>query len=212
MHDKEILCLSSMRDALSQELNNINELPIHLQEYVEWLQIKTRSHTMSSSESLESLCQRLEGIDIESRLLVRVARNLPAILKGEVDALNLLFSDDILSDFYSNFHSNQQLLARAADEVDILAHKNPTMRVLEIGAGTGSATEHVLGALGDRLTEYVYTDVTPSFFLKARERFESTKLVFKTLDISQNPLDQGYNASDFDLIIAANVSTSHISL
>lgn len=206
MHDKKILCLASMRDALSQGLDKVKELPIHLQEYVEWLQIKTKAHSLLSSEPLESLCEGLEDVDVESRLLVRVARNLPAILKGDIDPLNLLFADDILSDFYSNFHSNQQLLARAADEVDVLAHKNPRMRVLEIGAGTGSATEHILGALGDRLEEYVYTDVTPSFFLKARKRFESTKLVFKTLDISTDPIDQGYNASNFDLIIAANVS------
>ncbi|KAH7398734.1 polyketide synthase-like protein [Phaeosphaeria sp. MPI-PUGE-AT-0046c] len=205
MHDKEMLCLSSMRDALNQGLYDTKELPIHLQEYIEWMQMKVNAHTISPSGSVDSLCQRLEDVDVEGRLLARVARNLPAVLNGEIDPLNLLFSDDILSDFYSNFHSNQQLLARAAAEVDVLAHKNPTMRVLEIGAGTGSATEHILGALGDRLAEYVYTDVTPSFFLKARERFESSKLVFKTLDISRDPMGQGYSAGNFDLIIAANV-------
>ena len=90
-------------------------------------------------------------------------------------------------------------------KIDILAHKYPAMRVLEIGAGTGSATEHVLGALGNRVSEYVYTDVTPSFLLKARERFASPKITFKTLDISQDPIVQGYKEGDFDLIIAANV-------
>lgn len=206
IHDKELLCLTSMRSALEKFPNVPQSLPFHLQEYIQWMRIKASEHTHTSLESLESFCERLESVDVEARLLVRVAKNLSSILSGEIDALNLLFADDILSDFYANFHSNQQLLSRAAEEVDILAHKSPGMRVLEIGAGTGSATEHVLGALGSRTSEYVYTDITPTFFAKARERFSSPKLTFKTLDISQNPLDQGFKDGEFDLIVAANVN------
>tara|TARA_R110002003_G_scaffold9_35_gene675 strand:- start:1007 stop:1561 length:555 start_codon:yes stop_codon:yes gene_type:complete len=170
------------------------------------MKIQVEKRTSTTAESVESLCQRLEHVDVEARLLVRVARNLPSILAGEVDPLNLLFADSILSDFYSSFHSNQELLASAAEQVELLAHKFPAMRVLEVGAGTGSATEHVLRRLGNRVAEYVYTDVTPSFFLKAKERFPSLHLTFKVLDISRDPLAQGYKEGEFDLIIAANVS------
>jgi predicted O-methyltransferase YrrM len=170
------------------------------------MRIKTNACNSTITETVEALCQRLEHTDVEGRLLVRVARNLTPILAGKVDPLNLLFADEILNEFYSDFHSNRQLLARASEEVKLMAHKNPAMRVLEIGAGTGSATEHMLGALSDQLDEYVYTDITPSFFLKARERFTSSKLTFKALDVYQNPLSQGYKEGDFDLIIAANVS------
>jgi SAM-dependent methyltransferase len=170
------------------------------------MKIQVEKRTSTTAESVESLCQRLEHVDVEARLLVRVARNLPSILAGEVDPLNLLFADSILSDFYSSFHSNQELLAGAAEQVELLAHKFPAMRVLEVGAGTGSATEHVLRGLGNRFAEYVYTDVTPSFFLKAKERFPSPHLTFKVLDISRDPLAQGYKEGEFDLIIAANVS------
>lgn len=205
IHDKEMLCLASMRNALDNVADDLHFLPIHLQQYVEWMKMKMTTHTQPSQETVETICERLEDKDVESRLLIRVARNLPAILAGEVDPLNLLFADDILSDFYANFHSNQQLLSRAAEEVDILAHKYPAMRVLEIGAGTGSATAHVLHGLGSRFVEYVYTDITPSFFIKAKERFPSPKVTFKTLDISRDPTEQGFLAADFDLIIAANV-------
>jgi SAM-dependent methyltransferase len=200
-----LLCLESIRNALEQK-SNFENLPLHLQEHVKWMKLQDSKHTTPSLESVEAMCQRLEHIDVEARLLVRVARNLPSILAGETDPLALLFADDILSDFYSNFHSNQQLLSRAAEEVRVLAHKYPAMNVLEVGAGTGSATGHVLGALGDRVAEYMYTDVTPSFFIKARERFASPKLTFKTLDISQDPILQGFPEGGYDLIIAANVS------
>ncbi|KAH7075847.1 polyketide synthase-like protein [Paraphoma chrysanthemicola] len=205
MHDKEMLCLASMQGALEHLSGVPQHLPIHLQEYVQWMKIQVEQRGATISESVESLCKRLEHADVEARLLVRVARNLPSILTGEVDPLNLLFADSILSDFYSNFHSNQELLARAAEEVELLAHKYPSMKVLEVGAGTGSATEHVLRGLGNSVAEYVYTDVTPSFFLKAKERFPSPKLTFKVLDISRDPLAQGFAEGEFDLIIAANV-------
>jgi acyl transferase domain-containing protein len=204
IHDKELLCLESMRDALGQ-MSNFENLPLHLQEYVKWMKVQDSKHTDRSLDSIESMCQRLEHIDVEARLLVRVARNLPSILAGEMDPLTLLFTDEILSDFYSN-HSSQKLLSRAAGEIRLLAHKYPAMNVLEVGAGTGSATGYVLGALGERVAEYMYTDVTPSFFIKAKEKFVSPKLTFKTLDISQDPVPQGFPEGGYDLIIVANVS------
>jgi protein-L-isoaspartate O-methyltransferase len=143
---------------------------------------------------------------MEGRLIARAARNLTRILTGEVDPVSLLFADETLSDFYANSHPHQQLLARAAEEVKLMVHKNPAMRVLEIGTGTGSATDHILGALGDNFNEYVYTDQSTSFFSKVRDRLTSPKLTYKTLDISQNPLAQGYEEGQFDLIIATNVS------
>lgn len=116
IHDKELLCLTSMRNALHQISGVPNFLPVYLQEYVQWMRIVANKHTAMTSETVEALCQRIEHADVEGRLLVRVAKNLPLILAGEIDPLNLLFTDDILSDFYSNFHSNQQLLSRAAKE------------------------------------------------------------------------------------------------
>jgi acyl transferase domain-containing protein len=206
IYDKELLCMTSIRNALDQLQESPTTLPLHLQEYILWMRITVSKHTATTSETIDSMCNRLEQHDVESRLLVRVAQNLTAILTGKVDPLTLLFKDDILSEFYANFHSNQQLLTHAAEQVNQLAHKHPAMRVLEIGAGTGSATAHMLRALGDRVAEYVYTDVTPSFFVKARERFASEKVVFKTLDISRDPMAQGFLAGEFDLIVAANVS------
>jgi hypothetical protein len=206
IHNKELLCLASIRNALDQVQKSPATLPLHLQEYIMWMRNTVSKHTTTTSESIDSMCNRLEHHDVESRLLVRVARNLTAILTGKVDPLTLLFQDDILSEFYANFHSNQQLLSYAADQVNQLAYKHPAMRVLEIGAGTGSATAYILHALGDRVAEYVYTDVTPSFFIKARERFPSEKVVFKTLDVSRDPMAQGFRAGEFDLIVAANVS------
>ena len=102
--------------------------------------------------------------------------------------------------------------------VDLLAHKNPCMSILEIGAGTGGATSHLLDILsscaegGDqpmsyRYQHYTYTDISPSFFEAAQERFRehSKKMSFRPLDISKNPLQQGFESSQYDLIVASAV-------
>jgi acyl transferase domain-containing protein len=212
VYDKELLCVQSMRTALNYASTWSNALPVHLQEYAQWLRIKAGTYNFTITEPVEVLCQRLEHTDVEGRLLARVAQNLTRILTGEVDPLDLLSADKIPSEVYSNFLPNRQLLVRAAEEIKLMAHKNPAMRIIEIGAGTGSTTEHMLEALCDQFNEYVYTDITSNFFLEAKDRFKSTKLTFKTLDVSQNPLPQGYEEGEFDLIIASDASVANIAI
>ena len=93
-----------------------------------------------------------------------------------------------------------------------LGHKKPTLRVLEIGAGTGGTTTNLLSGLqsefGERLySKYGYTDISSGFFVAAKERFKDhPNIEFSVLDISKNPLEQGFEEGSYDLILAANVS------
>ena len=95
-----------------------------------------------------------------------------------------------------------------------MAHKNPNLSILEIGAGTGGTTHAVLSALGGvnnrstaRFSQYTFTDISAGFFEKAASRFGAWKfrLDFQVLDIEQNPLGQGFEEAWFDLVIASNV-------
>jgi ubiquinone/menaquinone biosynthesis C-methylase UbiE len=95
-----------------------------------------------------------------------------------------------------------------------MAHKNPNLSILEIGAGTGGATHSALSALGGsnnrstaRFSRYTFTDTSAGFFEKAAAKFGAWKsrLDFQVLDIEQDPLGQGFEAAQFDLIIASNV-------
>ncbi|KAJ3496338.1 hypothetical protein NLG97_g2729 [Lecanicillium saksenae] len=52
----------------------------------------------------------------------------------------------------------------------------------------------------------MFTDISPAFFLAAKERFrEYWNISFKPLDITKDPLSQGFEPAAFDLIVAANV-------
>ncbi|PYI25531.1 hypothetical protein BP00DRAFT_358236 [Aspergillus indologenus CBS 114.80] len=53
--------------------------------------------------------------------------------------------------------------------------KNPCLRILEIGAGTGGATGPILRALSQAnrylCSSYTFTDVSTGFFHNAEKRF-----------------------------------------
>jgi len=81
--------------------------------------------------------------------------------------------------------------------------KQRPIRILEIGAGTGGTTAHLLSQFQN--VEYVFTDVSPLFLSKAQERFQDYPFVrYELLDIERSPASQGFH-QPFDLVIAANV-------
>lgn len=93
----------------------------------------------------------------------------------------------------------------------LLGQQNPEIRILEVGAGTGSATAQILSRLSvegnDSLYQsYDFTDITPSFLNTAKENFGA----FEGVDfLTFNMEDQ--EAADrightYDVVVAANVS------
>ncbi|GKZ35950.1 type I Iterative Polyketide synthase (PKS) [Aspergillus brasiliensis] len=92
-----------------------------------------------------------------------------------------------------------------------LAHTNPGLRVLEVGAGAGSATAIFLKVLttnhGERLFgQFTVTDSVPGLVNHLEERFENVpKMDYKTLDISKSATEQGFTEGSYDLVIACNV-------
>lgn len=121
-----------------------------------------------------------------------------------MDGLTLLFGDSsLMEQYYPYAHSSNSAFCKIERYVDALAHKNSCIKVLEIGAGTGGATELILQALmrqsphcggSPRFVEHVYTDISPSFFEKAISKFQSTlgRMTFATLNIEQDPAEQGF--------------------
>jgi acyl transferase domain-containing protein/NADPH:quinone reductase-like Zn-dependent oxidoreductase/SAM-dependent methyltransferase/NAD(P)-dependent dehydrogenase (short-subunit alcohol dehydrogenase family) len=205
IEEKEALCLYSITKALENFEGDVEALPDHLQRFLQWAQWQVSRHQVNPGPPISDLLTDVENHDVEGAVLSRVARNLDAILAREVDALSLLFADDIMTQYYANFGSTPALLSQTAQHVDLLAHKCPTMRILEIGAGTGCLTGYIVDMLGNRVQEYVFTDISSSFFAKAKERFDGKKLTMKTLDVSKDPEAQGFDLHSFDLIIAGNV-------
>ncbi|KAI9152296.1 Highly reducing polyketide synthase FUM1 [Paramyrothecium foliicola] len=136
----------------------------------------------------------------------RVLDSLEEIYAGTTSGLDVLRQDNLLTRVYNIMHDWDY-----SKFIKLLAHRTPTLRILEIGAGTGATTAlllpHLISEHGERMySSYVFTDISAGFFGSAKERFEGIPgLAFQVLDISRDPVDQGFKMGSFDLIVAANV-------
>jgi acyl transferase domain-containing protein/protein-L-isoaspartate O-methyltransferase len=135
----------------------------------------------------------------------KINSHIESIFVGKVEALDLLVADNTLTGMYPYMER--------CDESKLykhLTHSKPNLRVLEIGAGTGGSTAKVLKllTLDDRAlySRYTFTDISSGFFVAAKERFGLyPNIEYTTLDISKDPLEQGFNDRKYDLILATNV-------
>jgi acyl transferase domain-containing protein/acyl-CoA synthetase (AMP-forming)/AMP-acid ligase II/acyl carrier protein/SAM-dependent methyltransferase len=148
----------------------------------------------------------------ELALAARCGAAWADVLCGRQDALSVLFpegSAELVEALYESSpvarHSNA-LVAEAVAAALKRLPQDRKLRILEIGAGTGGTTSHVLRRLPADRVEYVFTDVTPLFTARAAEKFaDRSGLEFAVLDIERDPIEQGFPHHGFDLVLAANV-------
>ena len=159
-----------------------------------------------------SLEARYAADSAELTLLKRGGQGLAEALRGTCDPLQCLFpggSFDLVEQLYeasgaANFYNG--LACRTVAEVVESLPPDRKLRVLEIGAGTGGTTAFILQAFPPERTEYVFTDLSQLFLVRAQEKFDSYPFVrYQLLDLEQHPEPQGFAAHQFDLIIASNV-------
>lgn len=225
----DVVCLYFMSQALKElEKFGFKSPTYHLQKYVDWVryhfQILGDQNPLLQPEwkkifdddvSRKSFLDSYEARGPEEKAVVAFCEKLPQIVREEVDPLHLLFNDGLAKDMYTD-DTFGVTARRMASLVDILAHKNSSMNILEIGAGTGSGSEPILNILSQqgrhqkvtpRYESYSFTDISPSFFEEARTRFahHGDRLSFNALDIEKNPEEQGFDLGKYDVVIAATM-------
>ncbi|OTA98397.1 hypothetical protein M426DRAFT_17460 [Hypoxylon sp. CI-4A] len=159
-----------------------------------------------SREVITALCQPY-GDKIDFLLLNAIGNSLPAIVKGEISAIEIGMKDDYLARFYAGALGIGEYPRRLGEVVRQITHRYPRMNILEIGAGTGSATRAVFEEIGLTFASYTYTDISSGFFSQAQDRFSSQalRMIYRVLDISRDPKEQGYADNSYDLVIASLV-------
>jgi ubiquinone/menaquinone biosynthesis C-methylase UbiE len=99
------------------------------------------------------------------------------------------------------------------------AFKKDSIRVLEIGGGTGSATAALLDRLKEnnltnRIGEYIFSDVSPVFLRMGNRRImdsapDDLKYELKRLDFDKPLVLQGIKGNDIDAVYGVN--TLHVA-
>ncbi|KAG5936300.1 Type I Iterative PKS [Claviceps sorghi] len=141
-------------------------------------------------------------------IIYRIGENLAdIIIHGIQNPFELINHDGLLSEFYADPRSIGPCLDYLEDLVSQIAHRHQHMDILEIGAGTGGATKHVLAIPQLAFNSYTFTDISSGFLADAQERFADREegMEFQVLDIRRNPEEQGFTPHAYDMIIASNV-------
>jgi acyl transferase domain-containing protein len=163
-------------------------------------------------DGAETLASKYPTAVAELTLLRRCGDHLAAVLTGECDPLGLLFPEDgsvTAANLYGDSPGARAANGFVHRVVTSLLERltaGRTVRMLEIGAGTGGTTTSLLHALPADATEYTFTDVSPLFVHRAAERFRTYPFVrCAVLDIETPPAAQGLEPHAYDLVVAANV-------
>jgi len=146
-------------------------------------------------------------------LLDSTVGGLLKVLSGEIKYVEALFpngSMHLVEDVYKNNVILLEYSKKLAVAVrEIVASSNTTIRILEIGSGTGGTSDFVFKELKDleQKVKYTYTDISGSFLQYGKKTYgiNYDYIDFKLLDIEKDPAPQGYRYGDYDIIFASNV-------
>lgn len=226
-----VLELVTARALAGLDNGTVADMRENLRRHVDWMRHyvagmstarRQEAAAITDTELEVRLCE-IETLLPTWKLYTVVARNLSAILADEVDPLQVIFETDLAAVFYVDLFENSCADGRLATLLDLAAHENPALRILEVGAGTGGVTGHVIRALQEReertgapsFAEYTYTDISPMFLEGAKKRWPELqgRMSFTTLDLEKDLDGQGsLEPGSYDLVVAGCVLHATVDL
>ncbi|KAH7340064.1 hypothetical protein BKA66DRAFT_479325, partial [Pyrenochaeta sp. MPI-SDFR-AT-0127] len=149
------------------------------------------------------------GDDADFNLTRAVGENITRqeVLSGDQNILEFMTENDYLTQYYEKAAGFQFSNESVATLIAQLTNKFPYMHFCEVGAGTGGATKPILDRIDNKFASYTYTDISSAFFEEGSQKVQAWqhKIIFKTLNIEEDPEAQGFTPHTYDCIVAANV-------
>ncbi len=166
----------------------------------------------SAREALRSFVTQHSGHLPEALLCAGNCAELGPILRGEIDAVQVLFAGagaELLDQFYGEGLYTSHWLAAIGAAVREAARHLPEgrgLRILEIGAGTGGLAAQVLPLLARGLHAYTFSDISAGFFPGAMQKLAAfPEVEMKIFDLERSGTEQGFDLGAFDFVIGTNV-------
>jgi amino acid adenylation domain-containing protein len=183
---------------------------------IEGGQVRALTTRRSAASSASALRDELEAEGVEAAALAaiveRCVRALPAVLAGETIAEDVLFPSGDASQVERLLWDHPEarqcagIMTAAVAAAAGRCASAGRARILEVGAGTGRATEAILAALAPLAGrfEYVCTDRSRARLAAAQVRLSGHGQVrFERLDMAE-PARPADVLGEFDVIVAAN--------
>lgn len=139
--------------------------------------------------------------------------NQLALLQGKIRPLQLLLPDGdwrVTEALYASNPAARLQNRIAASVVRAFVQQRPAgrkVRILEVGAGTGSTCDSILPTLPADRVEYLFTDISTAFTASAKRRYADAYpfVSYGLFNIDDEPTPQGLAPGSADVIVAANV-------
>ncbi len=153
-----------------------------------------------------------KNIENMAKYILSSGEHLKDIIDGTINPVDIFFPKGDSKTAFALYNENtlatilNDLTANAIKKI-VESKAKKTIRILEVGAGTGATTDGILNSLEnyDNI-EYYFTDISNYFFKLASSRYEKYPwITFKLFDINKSPLEQNIDLGYFDIIISANV-------
>ncbi|KUI69905.1 Conidial yellow pigment biosynthesis polyketide synthase [Cytospora mali] len=148
----------------------------------------------------------------EHNLLASTGPKLADCLTGKADPLAIIFGSAAARTLMENVYTHAPMfkagtvnLARYLVNFSSRFPSSRPIRILELGAGTGGTTKHLLESLlaTGRDFEYTFTDISSSLVAAARKKFAQHDFMrYALLNIEQPPASQF--CGQYDIVLSTN--------
>ena len=186
----------------------------YLRRYQEFIRRTAGSVALSMFTRLteEELCDRRKTLVSEmsstpaaavAHALQQVCENTTEIFSKNAVSWRTLLSSQTIETLLTILHSSD-----LSPCIRTLAHCNPGMRILELGSWSDFPSRDILKCLtvsDNRLLCSKYTFTKKGFTAAPSETTGPTKIEHKSLNLDEEPSEQGFESNLYDLIVADNV-------
>ena len=189
------------------------EIP-HLRRYHQWVNDQFKLQDLSSLSDLDSetISDRIDDLVRElaetpassaATALQKVSSHIGALFSGQGSSWEDVLDSETITKLYEFVNDCDTSLF-----IQKLAHCKPSLRILEIGSWRSSPSSSILENLvmpnGHTLCSK-YTFTVKGFISTNGNQTKPPYIEYATLDIDEDPLVQGFEGHQYDLIFASNV-------
>ncbi|KAF8209013.1 hypothetical protein K438DRAFT_1960740 [Mycena galopus ATCC 62051] len=146
-------------------------------------------------------------------ITTRIAAVHESVFDTPKRAVDALYSDDLMAKFYSRGSQTSDVCLEATETFSgilgaLRRNGKRFIKILEVGAGTGLLTYHLIDELKrnpDLLVEYTVTDISYALVANLARNMPHRSIIAKAYDISKDPDPQGIHAEAYDLVVSLHV-------
>ena len=179
--------------------------------------------SQTADSILEDLMRHHGDNGSSHQLTYNVGSRMAEVLSGKADGPQLIFGDaknrELVASFYGELPFNKlyfeqmaDFLTRLATKLKLSSQNQTTLKILEMGAGTGGTTKVLLPVLAklEIPFEYTFTDLSPSLVAQAKKKFKQYPFMkFAVHDIEKPPSDPQLMGSQHVIIASNAVHATH---